>query len=47
MANACCTKYAVSIFNRPENIKGRKFWNSITWPKPEENFSSREKGLPD
>ena len=34
VANTCCTKYAVSIFNRSEDIKDPKIWNSVTWLKP-------------
>ena len=49
MANICCTKYAVSIFNRSEDIKGVP---KVETPSRDlshaplgVNFSSREKGL--
>jgi len=49
MANTCCTKYAVSIFNCSKDIKGvPKF---VTPPRDLShtplgvNYSSREKGL--
>ena len=49
MANTCCTKYAVSIFSRSEDIKGDPKFETpsrdLSHAPLVVNFSSREKRL--